>query len=539
MARSQLLQTLQNLAGIHAEAFARQVEVAQVRGERALAGPNRRRFLEGVGAMAGAALLSKPSVARAGAMPKIIIIGAGISGLNAALTLQDAGVPATIYEASYRIGGRMHSDTTTWADAQTSEWCGEFLDSGHVTMRKLAHRFALPIVDTIKAEPMGSIDTLFVLGQNYPLADADRDFEPVYATLRAQIKEAPSTTYNSYTAFGKQLDALSIYEWIDLYVPGGHTSRFGSLLDTAYNQEFGQDTRRQSSLNLVYLLGFQPSATTKPRKLYLYGISDQRYRIVGGNQSLPQAMAASLPDGAIKRGCRLTGIEARPGGDFALRFDSGDDRQIVLADHVILTLPFSVLRGLDFERADFDARKRKAINELGYGANSKLMLQFDERYWNELGSGGSIYTDLKFQNTWEASSGSPGASGILVAYTGGRNGRAFNAAQSAYASAATDPAVNVYAKDFLAELETVFPGISAHWNQRAILSTPWRDPNLLGSYSCWLVGQYTGFAGYERVRQGNCHFAGEHCSLNFQGYMEGGADEGARAAREILADLKA
>jgi monoamine oxidase len=68
---------------------------------------------------------------------------------------------------------------------------------------------------------------------------------------------------------------------------------------------------------------------------------------------------------------------------------------------------------------------------------------------------------------------------------------------------------------------------------------PWKDPNLLGSYSCWKTGQYTAFSGYEGARQGNCHFAGEHCSTNFQGFMEGGAEEGQRAANEILSDYKA
>jgi len=38
------------------------------------------------------------------------------------------------------------------------------------------------------------------------------------------------------------------------------------------------------------------------------------------------------------------------------------------------------------------------------------------------------------------------------------------------------------------------------------------------------------------VRQGPIHFAGEHCSLEMQGYMEGAAREGARAARELLQD---
>jgi monoamine oxidase len=47
------------------------------------------------------------------------------------------------------------------------------------------------------------------------------------------------------------------------------------------------------------------------------------------------------------------------------------------------------------------------------------------------------------------------------------------------------------------------------------------------------VGQYTSFSGYEGAAQGAIHFAGEHCSVNFQGYMEGGASEGARAALEV------
>ncbi len=93
------------------------------------------------------------------------------------------------------------------------------------------------------------------------------------------------------------------------------------------------------------------------------------------------------------------------------------------------------------------------------------------------------------------------------------------------------------AKAFLGGLEKVFPGGTAKWNGRAASSLPALDPNLGASYSYWRVGQYTSFAGYEKVRQGNVFFAGEHCSVEYQGYMEGGAVEGKRAAEEILAQL--
>jgi len=536
MARSLLLNALQRLASEHAEAAARGVEISRVRDERARMPIGRRAFLAGGGALAGAALM-QPRPSKAAGTPRIAIVGAGIAGLNAALTLQDAGFSSTIYEATSRVGGRMHSDTTSWAESQTSEWCGEFIDSDHATIIQLAQRFRLPLIDTIAAQPAGTLDTLYFLGKRYSLDDADRDFQPVFATLQGQVVDYP-TLYNSVTRLGEQLDDLSVYAWIERYVPGGHRSQLGQYLDSAYCQEYGLDTHQQSSLNLVYALGFQPASTPTPT-FAIYGQSDQRYRIGGGNGRLPQAIAASLPQGSIEAGCRLTMIERSPVGGFNLRFTDGGGERTVGADHVILALPFSVLRLIDFERAGFDPLKRVAINELGYGTNSKLMLQFDRRVWNSIGADGNIYTDLFFQNTWEASRGSPGADGVLVAYTGGQNGASFSAAAAPYASAATDPAVRTYAQEVLSEIDVVWPGLSRHWNGRATLSTPWRDPNQLGSYSCWKVGQYTKFAGYEGVRQGNCHFAGEHCSTGFQGFMEGAAEEGARAAGEILGDYHA
>ena len=84
------------------------------------------------------------------------------------------------------------------------------------------------------------------------------------------------------------------------------------------------------------------------------------------------------------------------------------------------------------------------------------------------------------------------------------------------------------------DAQEIFPGITAQWNGKAMLSTPFTDPNFLCSYSYWKPGQYTGFSGYEGVRQGNIHFAGEHCSTSFQGFMEGGASEGVRAANAKL-----
>ena len=130
MPRSPLMRALRRLASEHAEASWRGVDLATVRQERAAAWTGRRKFLQGLGAATGSILLPPSRMANAAAaQPRIAIVGAGIAGLTAALTLQDAGLVSTVYEAASRIGGRMHSDTD-WENGQKSEWCGEFIELG-------------------------------------------------------------------------------------------------------------------------------------------------------------------------------------------------------------------------------------------------------------------------------------------------------------------------------------------------------------------------------------------------------------------------
>ena len=84
----------------------------------------------------------------------------------------------------------------------------------------------------------------------------------------------------------------------------------------------------------------------------------------------------------------------------------------------------------------------------------------------------------------------------------------------------------------------MLPGITAKWNGRATIDFWTGYPWTKGSYSYWKVGQYTRFAGAEREASGNCHFAGEHTSIDFQGYLNGAVESGERAAGEILDALK-
>ena len=538
MARTPLLRAIQRLAKDHAEAERFGMSPAEFREQREAAVVSRRSFLKQGGALAavaafGPAALLRPAPAAGGTVPRIAIIGAGISGLNAALTLQDKGLASTVYEASSGIGGRMHSDNNGyWADSQVSEFCGELIDSGHTTVLGLASRFGLAVTDLLSAQPPGSTDSYWFLGERYPVAQADIDFGPVRDAAKKDLTDAGyPTLWNRYKPAGYALDHLSIYDWIQTRVPGGHLSPFGRLLDAAYNIEYGAESTDQSSLNLLYLLAYQPS----PKGFAVFGVSDEKYHIAGGNQRLPQAIASVLPD--VRTGWRMNSIATNRDGTVNLGFSTGGKTVNVTADRVILTVPFAALRNLNYVKAGFDSLKTKAITELGAGRNAKLQLQFDRRLWNESGpwgiSNGSTYSDLGYQSTWDVSRGQSGAAGIMVNYSGGDFAGSFTPS-TPYSNASENPQVTTYARAFLRQLETVFPGITRQWNGKATLSAPFLDPNLGCSYSYWKVGQYTSFSGYEGVPQGAIHFAGEHCSQDFQGFMEGGASEGKRAALEVF-----
>jgi monoamine oxidase len=540
MARTPLLTRFQRLAADfkEAERSARTVDAVQDERARKL---SRRDFLKVTGAAVGAVALSGRIPAFAQGAPRIAIIGGGISGMNAALTLRDGGYASTVYEASNRVGGRMHSDTTSWLNGQTSEHCGELIDSGHTTILSLAQRFNLATVDLHAAEPPGSAETYFFGGQYYSAAQANKDFQPVFKRLTVDNKAAPfPTLYNSFTEAGSDLDQMSAYEWIESRVPGGHRSKMGQLIDVAYNIEYGNVTKEQSALNIVYLL-------FNTNQFVVFGASDESFHIIGGNERLPRAIRSALPPGSVRTNTRLTGIVHNSNNSYTLTFSASEGTINETADRVIMAIPFSVLRTIlptaaAYRAAGFTALKQIAITQLGYGKNCKLQLQFDDRLWDHAGpwgiSTGTSYADTGYQNAWDVTRGQDGATGIMVDYTGG------GVPLASFTGDDDDPAVVAgFARTFLDQLDDVFPGISSRWNGRATLDVPLNNPHLLGSYSYWKVGQYTLFSGYEGARQpdvhtGKCHFAGEHCSTNFQGFMEGGAEEGARAANEILSDYK-
>jgi len=520
--RTVLAEKLQEAFSVVKEANQRNVSTDRVMEERQARRINRREFLKMSIAAAGAlALRPRPALSPATA-PHLVIVGAGLAGLACAYELKKAGYAAQVFEASDRMGGRCWTIRDAFDQGQIAEHGGELIDQGHTAVRHLAQALGLNLDNLLQAEQNGATPFYYFDGAPYSYAQAVNDLNGIYQKLHRDLVDAGfPTLYSSYTVRGYQLDHLSVIDWINESVPGGINSRLGQLLDIAYNIEYGAESSVQSSLNLVYLLGYSGQG-----QLNIFGKSNEKYHIQGGNDQLVTGMAATL-GGQINLGNELTAIKQRSDGSYALTFASGHTARDVIADRVVMAIPFSILRSsVDYSRAGFKPLKQTAITELGMGTNSKLHLQFSSRYWDSLGCQGDTYSDSGYQNTWEVTRAQPGTAGILVDYTGGNIGASFDVGTPA-----------ARAQQFLAQIEPVLPGISQKWNGKVALDYWTGYQWTKGSYSYWKIGQYTKFSGVERETEGQCYFAGEHTSIDFQGYLNGAVDTGQKAASSVLSSL--
>jgi monoamine oxidase len=524
MARTPLGRQLEEAASVAREAWTRGVEVDEVLEERAARTISRRELLRDAG-VAGAVVLGGAAfgrfapAARANPPLRIVVVGAGLAGLTCAYRLKQAGFTASVHEASDRVGGRCWTLRGAFADGQFVERGGELIDQGHTQIRHLAQQLGLKLDNLLQAERNGSEPTYYFDGAPYPLRQATLDLHDIWQTIHNDVSAASyPTLYDNYTPRGYELDHMSIRDWINVSVPGGIGSRLGQLLDVAYNIEYGAETTQQSSLNLLYLLGYLGQG-----KIRIFGPSNEKYRVRGGNDQIPVRLSSALA-GQITLGSQLIAVRKNSDGTYTLTFRQGSTTLTVGADRVVLALPFSILRSsVDLSRAGFSPLKRTAIAEQGMGTNSKLHVQFRNRHWESLRSNGETFSDRGYQNTWDVTRAQSGASGILVDYTGGTIGASFGSGTP-----------TTRAQQFLGQIEPVLPGISAQWNGRATIDFWTGYPWTRGSYSYWKVGQYTGFSGVEREPEGNCFFCGEHTSIDFQGYLNGAVETGERAAGEVV-----
>jgi monoamine oxidase len=451
------------------------------------------------------------------ALAPVAIVGAGIAGLTAAYYLDRSGIPVQIFEASKRVGGRILSRNRALDTATTVELGGEFIDSGHKYIRKLAKELGLAEIDLFTADRGLTTDIYFFNDRLISEKQLITAFIPLAKQMDRDVKAIGEVNYKSKNRRALALDRLSISDYLNRYCPDLTLRKF---IEVAYRNEYGLETRRQSAINLLLLIGKDTD------KIEVFGSSDQRYQIRGGNQQITDRLAAKLSD-KIETNSRLESIRSTSNGLYRLSIRQDGNSQEYTFSRVILAIPFNILRTIDLG-VRLPPRKQAAIKEIGYGTNTKVMTGYSDRLWrNKYRSNGQSFSDLDTSETWESSRELNAKSGIITSFSGGDLGVKISKSKP----------IEV-ATNLTTQLDRIFPGVKDVAAPKAIV-TDWLDsPYARGSYSCYLVGQWTKFAGTEGRRVGNLFFIGEHCSIEAQGYMEGGCATGAICVATILQDLK-
>ncbi len=480
---------------------------------------DRRTLLQFTAGAAGAAMLT----ACGGDDKSVAIVGGGMAGLHCAYRLKQRGVTAQVYEAAKRTGGRMLSERSIFPDGQHCELGGELIDTGHQTMHDLAQELGIELLDYNQDDPSVSKLVAFFNGRRLTDDEILRGFAPIAqridASLQALTDPEASITYRTPNG-AEALDQLSLKAWMDQEgIPAQDPVR--QLIEMAYVGEYGLEADVTNCLNLLTFI------STDTTRLELFGDSDERFHTKGGNDLYTQRLAERLEPGQLQLEHKLVALTELSDHRYRLTFDTPGGTREVKVEHVVLALPFTLLRQIPLQ-VELPEVKQKAIQELGYGTNAKLMVGFSSRPWRgePYRSDGSTYSDVGYEQTWETSRLQPGTSGIITQFVGGQKGLDIGAGTP-----------EQQAETFLGEFDRVFPGMKAAANGR-VARAHWPSyPLTLGSYAAYTVGQYTTIAGAEIERVGNLHFCGEHTSLDAQGYMEGAALTGAMAADEVAGDL--
>ena len=147
--------------------------------------------------------------------PTIAIIGAGISGLNAAYHLKKQGIESRIYEASPRTGGRMMSVIGALGPGLVTEFGGEFIDSNHADIISLSKEFGLELMDRQKSNEKGLIPQAYYFeGRKIDEKAVIAEFSKVAQKIQADIDSLPDFFDFEHPNGAEVLDRTTLADYV-------------------------------------------------------------------------------------------------------------------------------------------------------------------------------------------------------------------------------------------------------------------------------------------------------------------------------------
>ena len=486
-------------------------------GDRNAAGLSRRRFLVAGLAGATAAALGRPGwtapvLRAAGGAPRVVIVGAGLAGLTAAVDLTDAGWDVVVLEARDRVGGRVHTLYDPFTPGLHAEAGGESIDDNHDRIQALVERFGL----ATERRPPDKLAAAVTYRR--------RRRSPILDFLGGR----DGAVLADYVRFG---DALASYvAGVDPEDPTASTR--AASLDRQTLEEFIRGQRLVPEAEFLVRLQNRAEYNAEPNELsmlfvaqqttVLAGVPDdasETMRITGGNSRLPMAMAAALGD-RVRLSSPVTRVQHDAGGVRVVV-----DKATFDADQLILALPPPPLRRIAFEPA-LPAQVARMIHRLDLGHAVKVTREYTSRFWEPEGASGFTVTDLPFHVAWAPTDSYASTAGILTQFVTGRAARAAARLPDAHR-------ITVFQR----QLDRVYPEGKALRTTHAA-TTAWANERYTGGgYAVYGPGQMP-FWSVARAGLPRIAFAGEHTEA-LAGFMESAVRSGHRVATQLTAGVSA
>ncbi len=451
--------------------------------------------------------------------PEVLVIGAGLAGLNAALDLHDAGIDVQVLEAAERVGGRVY--TMDFGDGPVEAGATTYGPT-HLRSLQLLDRFAIETeVFSMEIGFAYSVHGDLCSAKDWPTSAGNHLVGDEREILPSRIDNYYMQAFLPFDGLGDWLDpryAQYDIPFADFLRAKGVSDEALRLVNMCINTD---DIQTVSALSIFRdAIKWREVGYTDPKNFNQYGAAQYRpVFAVKGGQELPKAMAAALERPVLfGKDVRFVGYGPDQVQVTCL------DGSVYRARRVVIAVPMVTLKTLDFS-PPLPGLLHEAIQTSRASANTGFFLRIKRPYWDDDGLPPSLWTDTIFERLLAApEEEGDGSGGVARIWINGDNANRVDR-------------LGERADELLLQtLARVRPATEGKLEVLGRIS--WgSDPHIGGEKYVMGPGQVTRYGKVISNPVGPVHWAGEHHKSRDQG-AEAALQSGARAARELVAELR-